>query len=113
MTMYCEARTPTGLGCDSLGLNQCPKCLTMPLMLRACEIEEANKRRTTTDNTETQLMWTTTWAKRVREKAYQRGLFGPRYPVPAIHYEWSIDQRGVLLWESGVSEDQYQGKLNG
>jgi len=66
MTIYCEARTTTGLGCDSLGLEQCPKCLTMPLMLRACEIEEATKRRS---------------------EAYQCGLFGPRYQVPAIAYQ--------------------------
>lgn len=26
-TMYCEARTSTGLGCDSLGIEQCYECL--------------------------------------------------------------------------------------
>jgi hypothetical protein len=26
--MYCEARTSTGLGCDSLGIEQCLGCFT-------------------------------------------------------------------------------------
>jgi hypothetical protein len=54
MTMYCEARTTTGLGCDSLGIDQCKDCVDMDCALIS------------------------------RNAGYMLGLFGPRYPVPAI-----------------------------
>jgi hypothetical protein len=58
--MYCEARTTTGLGCDSLGLEQCTNCAASIHTLLDLDLEA--------------------WAR--RNAAYQLGLFGPRYPVP-------------------------------
>lgn len=71
--MYCEARTSTGLGCDSLGIEQCPSC-AMERVQHDWHVDAyyyAN-----------------------RDKAYTLGLFGPRYPVPAIPIEAWIDCYG-------------------
>ena len=88
--MYCEARTSTGLGCDSLGLVQCGKCTRRAVDQRFDLDLDA---------------WST------RNEAYQRGLFGPRYPVPAIKVSCDIWPDRVIITQSRPCTNGYYSKV--
>lgn len=66
--MYCEARTTTGLGCDSLGIEQCDRCQKYPMTpMQAYNAE------------------------------YAMGKRKPNYPVPAIQYDVMTGRCGVEI----------------
>lgn len=81
--MHCEARTSTGLGCDSLGIQQCPKCWLIDLNIdTVIQIEDAWE-------VIQQDAWVLGCIKNCKQGPdcpclpYRMGDVPPRYSVPA------------------------------